>query len=1072
MKVIKWTLCVLCVMPMLCVAQQPAVGVRTVSFADVKAVLESEHYELLFRGITVAQRLELRVPLNSEAAVLLADALSGTNLEFEIHGHFIAIRPRIYSPLFGKVVGEDGQPLQGATVVAVNAGKTAVTTEQGDFELPVNRDHTKIEVTCTNYNTQFLIASNKSDTVIRLSTNPVGLDEVKVVAYGLTTQRLGTGSVLKVRGSDLNITAGNVLDGLSARSPGFLDRLVNGVTGSAHVTTLGGQHSILNGNGPLYLLDGVPLAADGFLDPIGTGSAQGPAGASSLNFIPPGAIASVSFLKDASATAIYGSRASNGVILITLKTGKADTMLHWTADFNLGAGRAVRTSRLLTTPEFLGLREEAVTNDGEPVVTGTVPELFLWDSTRQSDYKRLTTGGSAFVTNVNLTLTGGGPLVNFFAAGYLHRESTVFPGDNSDERRSLYGHLHTASADGRLQANFSALYTWEGNHLPIQDYTPYQTLAPDAPTFYNNGGQPQWGTPPFSFVNIPALGHNDYAGDVHTLFGHIAASWRPDPHFSVEENLGYNGIGTSEQASQPLAGQDPSSLPAPTGSISTAANQYTSFITETLAHYTGQAGPGVVEGLLGADWQERQNATSGVTMGGWTNDAQMSTGVGATQITATRNKLYYHYAAAFAQAHYNIDNRYLISGSWRRDGSSRFGPGNQYGDFWSAGAGWIFSEENLLADSKVLSYGKLRGSIGTTGNDQIGEDQYAELYGPTPLTRGYQGQQGVVPVTLANDRLKWELNYLEEIALELGFFKDRLLLSAAAYRNWSGNQVVQAPVSPLAGVPGVLSNQPIEVVNKGLEFVAEGNLLGAGKLGWTIAATLTIPSNVLARWPGLALSQYATTYVPGKSLTATEAYHLIGVDAQTGLYTFRTTNTNGTPGLPDLVATTGTDPRWYAGLDNHLRFGGWDLDFLFDIRRQYGVNPLVLLDRQNPPGMQGLNQLSNGPVEWLDHWRKPGDQVSQQMLTSGNNPAALNALYEYVGSDAWNIDASFIRLKSLTLSYHFPVKAGKAVGDLRVYLHGQNLLTWTHFPVTDPETQDPTVMPPLRVVSAGVKINF
>jgi hypothetical protein len=199
------------------------------------------------------------------------------------------------------------------------------------------------------------------------------------------------------------------------------------------------------------------------------------------------------------------------------------------------------------------------------------------------------------------------------------------------------------------------------------------------------------------------------------------------------------------------------------------------------------------------------------------------------------------------------------------------------------------------------------------------------------------------------------------------------------------------------------------------------------------------------------------------------------VDPVTGLYTFQTADPSGIPDSADMVADKGLDPIYYAGWSQRLSLGNWELEWLFDYRRQRGMNPLIALDQVNAPGMRELQrQLSNGPVEWLDHWRKPGDLTRQQRLTAGGDPDAVARLFAYESSDAGSIDASYLRLRNVTLSYHLPAEMVKRLGlkDGRISISGQNLWTRTHFPVTDPETQDPAVLPPMRIIVAGVHVAF
>ncbi|GGB23652.1 SusC/RagA family TonB-linked outer membrane protein [Puia dinghuensis] len=1078
------TLCVLLFCCELCAGQKGSTGGESYLQMIVRK-MDKRGYKVVSLSRLLAEFPTPDEPINFDAPLeqLLPKLVAGTKINCSVVGQTILFNladttkgSSIFKDLLGKVTGKNNEPLVGVTLTILGSNGYAYTNASGSFRLAVRSFVTRVIVSHVGYATDTLNLSNKIEQSIEMTPAPQGLDQAVVVAYGQTSPRTNTGSVYVVSGVDAGREpSGNLLDGLEARVPGLSISQVNGVAGSERKVLLGGQHSIQQLNQPLYVIDGVPLGASGIWNSIGTGSAQGPGGVNPLNFLSPENIASITVLKDAAATAIYGNRASNGVILITTRTGEAGP-LRLSANVNDGFGKVVKTSPLLSTAQFLQLREEAVRNDGLTVDSSHVPEAFGvngWNSTGQTNFQHTTIGGQAFVWNAGLQASGGSTGNTFFLSGQLHRESTVFPGASFDQRVSVYSHLRSQTPDGKWQLHFSGMYSSETDHLPVADYTAYELLAPNAPAFTKVAGQYPWGTPPLSFVNILALANNDYTGSISTLFGHLQVQFRPNKHFSLEESVGFDGVLTNEQAYQRIAGQDPAF--GPTGQLTVNNNKYSQLLTETIGRWKGKLGPGWFEGLLGGSWQQRTTDYSSLQTSGYPNDLSLNAGIGATQFLQADSSAPYRYAELFGRIHYDVARKYLLDASFRRVNSSRLGPKTPIGNFWAVGGAWVFSEEPFLADNRVLSFGKLRGSFGTTGNEPLYENQFAEVYGATAPSRGYQRQQGVQPVTVANPYLNWEQNYREEVALELGFLNNRLLFSAAAARSWTTNQLIISTAGPVAGLPGFLGNQPgIDVENKALEFELQADRIAVGPLRWSSSFNLTVPRNVLVRWPGLARSNYASTYVEGHSLSVSPGFHWTGVDAKSGLYTFQTNNANGIPGPGDLRPDAGFDPQYYAGWDQKFRLGNWELDLLFDWRRQRGVNPLVILARQNPPGAQGGQQLSNGPVEWLNHWRSSNDVSKQQLLTSGGSPVALAHLKAWLQSDAYSIDASYIRLRSAGFSWYFPekLKTRLRIQGGRVYIRGQNLWTYTRFPVTDPETQDPTVLPPLRMVVAGLHLSF
>jgi TonB-dependent starch-binding outer membrane protein SusC len=203
-------------------------------------------------------------------------------------------------------------------------------------------------------------------------------------------------------------------------------------------------------------------------------------------------------------------------------------------------------------------------------------------------------------------------------------------------------------------------------------------------------------------------------------------------------------------------------------------------------------------------------------------------------------------------------------------------------------------------------------------------------------------------------------------------------------------------------------------------------------------------------------------------------YHFEGVNPATGLFQLRLVDGNPFPDYRDILVGGNTDVHYYGGCSQTFRYKNWQLDLFVEFRVQGGVNPYVVLYEQNPPGFAAPSMLGNAPVEWLHRWQRPGDHTSLEKATENPGSDASVAIYDYVASDARVTDASFVRLKSMRLSYQLPERqlSRQGLRECRLYLEGQNLLTFTHFPVTDPETQDPTVLPPMKTIVAGVRVVF
>jgi hypothetical protein len=651
----------------------------------------------------------------------------------------------------------------------------------------------------------------------------------------------------------------------------------------------------------------------------------------------------------------------------------------------------------------------------------------------------------------------------YLLSGSYHREAAVFPGLSWDQRISVFGHLHEQFDNRRLQVDLSAIYHWENNRLPQQDYSLSQYLAPNTPSFYSSTGQPQWSQNGLAYLNIPAQGYNSYSGNVQNQFNHLQVSYDALPGLQFRASLGYYRIASTERTVNPIIGQDPAQ--DPTGSTGLTTNSGHSVLVEQVGEYKQHLGRGQLDLLAGANWQEQQTSYSMQTASGYTSDLLMSAGSGNPVITVTGNSIVYRYEALFGRLNYNLDNRYIAELSGRRDGSSRFGPGNQFGNFWAASAAWIFGDEPWFPSWRWFSFGKLRGSLGTTGNDQIGAS-YAQLYTGTNVPQGYQGQQGLTPATIANNNLHWEVNYNSELAMDLGFVQNKILLSVAAYRDWTVNQLVQTNLPGQSGMPNVYANVPANVNNRGVELTLRTVNLRRKDFSWESTVTLSAPVNKLRRFPGLASTTYSSQLVVGKSLSVVKGYQYQGVSVDSGIFQFRDIN--------DVVAGGNFDPRYYGGVDQHFRYKQLELDLFLVFKRQNGYNPYVIIYQQYAPGSLAPSMLGNAPVEWLHRWQNPGDHSALERVTAETTTLAYSRMQDYISSDAKAIDASYLRLKSLSFSYQLSRSWLKRLSltEGKMYIKGENLFTYSKFPVSDPETQDPRVLPPVKTVTAGVKVNF
>src|SRR5690606_25066178 len=300
-------------------------------------------------------------------------------------------------------------------------------------------------------------------------------------------------------------------------------------------------------------------------------------------------------------------------------------------------------------------------------------------------------------------------------------------------------------------------------------------------------------------------------------------------------------------------------------------------------------------------------------------------------------------------------DRYIVNLTGRRDGSSRFGPGNRFANFGALGLAWLFSEEPFVQDAfPFLSFGKLRFSYGITGSDLIGDYQYLDTYSVSG--KNYAGISVLEPSRLYNPSFSWEENKKLEVALETGFLKDRLFLTASYYRNRSSNQLVGIPLAGTTGFSSIQANLGATVDNKGWEFSFRSENFRGNDFFWSTSFNLSVNNNKLRSFPGLEGSTYANSYVIGKPLNIKKVYRYEGLDAQSGLYQFTDFNTDGElTSANDREVTVDMNPEFYGGLANSFRYRGLSLDFLFQFVKQQNYTGLYLMGM---PGTMGNNLVA------------------------------------------------------------------------------------------------------------------
>ncbi|MBV4357286.1 SusC/RagA family TonB-linked outer membrane protein [Pinibacter aurantiacus] len=1026
----------------------------------------------------------INTPLNK----VLENALSGQAVNFVIDENAIVLNRKIKSEdqvlnlpdleLKGRVTDENGQPLASVTIrVATTISNstrpssaqllytaTILTKSDGTFSFTAGPQSEFLIFSFVGYENKVVKIGDQRSFVVSLNVNKSPLDEIQVIAYGTTTKRFATGSIGTLKRTDIEKQpVSSPLQALEGRIPGVYISEASGISGSGISVQIRGANSLQAGRNPLYIIDGVPFTATPTETSSGTFQIPTPLLGGNGTFspfdnIPTSDIESIEVLKDADATAIYGSRAANGVVMITTKKGKSGKM-RINANIYSGVSKIARSMDMLNTEQYLKVRNQAFANDNITPTSTNAPDLSFGDG--YTNFLQSVMGNTGHFTDGTLAVSGGNKQTQYLISGNYRHQSTVLPGNYADKKATVHFSIQSQSDNSKFSISLSGAYTKNNNNLPSANINSYYALPPNLP-IYNADGTFFW-IPSGAYTNPVAALKSPKSVVTDNIIGNATLKYNILPGLSFKTDVGFNRINFNAVTATLKANKNPFLASSATGSVALQENFNQVFNIEPQLSYTRKIGASKFDVLLGDTYQYSQFVQPFLINGSFTNDA-LYNDLGSTTIQLTSSgRTESKFTSLFGRVNYTLLDKYVLNFNGRRDGSSRFGPGNKFGNFGSVGAAWIFSEEKFFRNRlQWLSFGKIRGSYGTLGNDQLPEYQYLSLYSNGALAASYNGVNTLVPASFQNPKLGWEVTKKLEFTADLNFIKDRINLSASWYRNVSDHLLTYLPLATQTGFSGYNGNFPGTVENKGWEFSLETKNIQKKDFTWSTSLNLTIPKNKLASYPKLASSIYANSYVVGQSLSTVLAYHFTGFDH--GVPQFEDMDGSksisggnyATTGKGDYIVAGNTDPKFYGGFNNSFSYKGFQLDFLFQFVKKDGYN---IYNSTATPG-----SATNLPLDVLN--------LPFQYTTLATSAAGAG-FTRYKISDAAFGDASFIRLKNVSLNYKFKDVVIKRIGlqSLNVYMHAQNLLTFTKYLGFDPETLG-TYVPPTKLISFGLQTTF
>jgi len=948
----------------------------------------------------------------------------------------------------GKVTdSETGEALPAVSIGVKGTTTGTVTDFDGNYRLSVPENGILV-FSFVGFQSQEVEIGNQTTINISLAGDNKVLTEVVVVGYGEQTKADLTGSIAQVGAKqikDLPITS--VESGLQGRAAGVYINSGSGKLGEGMQIRVRGSSSVSAGTQPLFVVDGIIITSQS-----STSSSSNP-----LADISPSDIESIEILKDASASAIYGARASNGVVIITTKRGKTGRT---SFNFNAftGFSTPTRMKEWLNAAQYKELFAESINNsfiapdydyDGNGKVEGAeLVDAFSFEggldynSNIDQDWQK-EAFQDARMTQYEFSASGGSEKTTFYVGGsYLNQTGIIKR--NAFERMSGRMNIdHTVNDKMKIGANIS-LVNSVNFRVPGDNAfsNPLQLVAlPPIQAAYEADGSVNRNT--LYYNNILEATEAKNLATTWRSISNFYASYKILPSLTFRTEAGADLYNTESDEYRGKRTEDG----APTGyGYSDAFRTFNFTLNNTLSFNKTIAENQFLDILVGTSYQNSETVGTSSEGRGFPNDKFQRISSAAQIVGGSSTGTAYSFLSYFGRVNYKISNRYLLAASVRSDGSSRFGSNNRFGIFPSASIGWVVSEEAFLKDITAISFLKLRGSWGITGNAEIGNFASRALYQGT----AYADQSGITAVSLPSPDLKWERTTQIDFGIDFGFLNERITGEFDFYIKNTNDLLLDLTLPSTSGYTTITRNIGA-LENQGFEFVLNTvNLDLANGFKWTSNFNISRNVNKVTNMQGREIiggSRFLGRVREGYPLGVFWGVKYAGVDPQTGnaqyyLKNGEKTDDYGTASTSDNLQQVGDpNPDFIAGFTNTFTFKGFDFNFL--LQAVYGN------DIYNVAGFfQSVNAdyFDNQTADQLNRWQKAGDVTDV--------PAAR--LYEANGGGAssrWVSDGSFLRVKTMTLGYTLPKEIIQKIylQNVKVYMSAQNLFTFTNYNGWDPE---------------------
>lgn len=1083
-------------------AQRITLSLKNASIENVfKEIKVQSGYNFVYNNSLLRNAGKVDVVAKNELVeVVLSKLLQNQPFTFSIIEKTIVVKPKIKQSIVGsselnlalpqdaikgRVTNTSGMGLARVTVRVKGSSTSAITNNNGEYSIRVSGTNQVLVFSSIGYNTREINIGPSSTTINVVLTDKLGvLDSVVITGYTQQKTRSITGSIVSVKGRDIeNVPLQSFDKAIQGRAAGVLVQSTTGVPGGAVRINIRGVGSINAGTEPMYIVDGVQINSDAPGSRTSTNA---------LAYINPNDIESIEILKDAAAAAIYGSQAANGVILITTKKGQAGKT-RFSLNYYEGISESIKNMDVLSTQDAISLRKAAIINNNpllspDASLAQALTDFGLRPDITEDEIGALPTydwQGEAFksgsVRNIEFSASGGKDKSSFYISGaYNKHDGNV---TNIDFERGSFKLRLNQEVHPRLTMDVGvnlSLIEQNGNTgsrgNTSGSASPQYTAAympPSLPIYNPDGSFNTYvGMPGTGFNPIQAATVDDNITRQRSLIGHFSASYK------ILDNLTFKSFyGIDYRNVRAAYYRDPRTPNGATwnGYLIDDNAENVNFTTNQTLNYNTEFGSDhSITALLGAEYRSDVREYQSARANNFPTHQFRTNQSAAEPYSVTGSWSGNRRLGFFGQANYAFQNKFFVSAVARYDGSSRFGVNNQFGFFPGISGGWDLAQENFLADQSWISQLKLRVGYGVVGNDQINNVSSRGFYqGGTK----YNNNAALRLQTLANPELGWERNVSTNIGLDFRVLDNRIDGAIELFHRNSQHLLLNKPLPTTSGFSNVDDNLG-RVVNKGIELTLNTTNLNLGDFKWTSNFNISFLKNeVVELYDGL--DYISNTVRVGHPLKIWYRARYAGVNSANGRSMWYDKNGDITylPTAEDNIETKkGWQSDYFGGFTNTFSYKGFDLNALvhFDMGRYMSNNMYkIWYNIMSNPARNTLQELYD------DMWTTPGQVTYVARPVAGG--AEQNSASRNHTSDLYLHDASFIRLREVTLGYTFQpdflrkIKASRA----RLYITAVNLHTWTKWVGYDPEfavsgsvENNTGIVPQTKSFIAGVQIGF